>query len=809
MRYDESTGRLNITVEEMARIAKRGISSAYATKADPRVNGTISKSMREILPFEPKPENVVFGFEAKGELFELVCCADSIEENRITLVRSIPDGYDHPTKQLIEMCRAEGFLTGHSLCSLSEYDCIKLTIVYINEKKLSYEKSEEVISKKRLSSFFEKCRVSVEVYSAPEIERVKRRMASLRSIKFPYKEIRKGQSEMVRSVYRAIASSCMLLAEAPTGTGKTASVIFPALRALGEGKCEKVFYLTPKTTTATAAKECLELFSSNGALVRALIITAKDKICLGHHACRDGKALCDYSRLTKLPDAVMELFSLNVTVVTMGEIREIAKKYSVCPYELTLTYSEICDFIICDINYLFDPAVSIKRFFDGEGGEYVFLIDEAHNLPDRAREMYSAEISIDELCLPLYTPLISDESPLKIFLKDATATVSEILYSHIKEEIRENDKGERVGAVHLSEVPYQLYDLFSCIETILDEALLRAYSMRDEDKSDRIKFIKDYQSRIRKVNTALSLFDNRYEMFIFLEGDSLRFKLYCLDTGGVISSRISKGRSAVFFSATLTPTDYYRSLFGLDNSSKVLSVGSPFDPSQLSVCVIDKISTRYSEREDTLGAICRTIAATVSVKRGNYMIFSPSFAYSKRLAEAFSAKYPKIKVLVQSPDMTIKEKSEFLAEFEKESHSYLIGFCVLGGLYSEGVDLEGDKLIGAVVVGIGMPTLSYEREAISAYYDEKYEAGKQYAYIYPGMNRVLQAAGRVIRSESDRGVIVLIDDRFADPIYKKSAPDLWEGLKYIPNALTLKEELEAFWKRAEEEKKKESKNSPI
>ena len=283
------------------------------------------------------------------------------------------------------------------------------------------------------------------------------------------------------------------------------------------------------------------------------------------------------------------------------------------------------------------------------------------------------------------------------------------------------------------------------------------------------------------------------QQFAFLDWGRNFFKLFCLDTSPVIRERLNKGHSALMFSATLSPLGYYRSVLGGERSDDILEVNSPFDPSQLSVCIMDKISTRYSEREDTLQAVCRAVAATVSAKRGNYMVFSPSFAYSEALAKLFSMKYPKIRVISQHQNMTAREKAEFLDEFKKDDDNYLIAFCVMGGIYSEGVDLAGEELIGAVIVGIGMPALSYEREAIAAYYEEKYEEGKQYAYIYPGMNRVFQAAGRVIRREDDRGVIVLIDDRFDDPIYRKSLPKLWEGVKFIGDARTLNEEIREFW----------------
>ena len=292
---------------------------------------------------------------------------------------------------------------------------------------------------------------------------------------------------------------------------------------------------------------------------------------------------------------------------------------------------------------------------------------------------------------------------------------------------------------------------------------------------------------------ALASFDTGYRLLVFCYGEVLSFKLLCIDASGEIQRRIDKGAGAVFFSATLTPLDYYRSILSTDTSAELLEVDSPFDPSQLSVSIMDRISIRYSERERTLPAVCRVIAATLSARRGHYMVFAPSFEYAQALYESFAAKYPKIKSMLQGKNMTAAEKEEFLAAFSRESGTYLVAFCVMGGIYSEGIDLAGDSLIGSVVVGIGMPSLSYEREVMAEYFEEKYESGKQYAYVYPGMNRVFQAAGRVIRREDDRGVIVLIDDRFADPIYKKSIPTLWEGMQYVSDAKDLRLELDKFW----------------
>jgi DNA excision repair protein ERCC-2 len=267
----------------------------------------------------------------------------------------------------------------------------------------------------------------------------------------------------------------------------------------------------------------------------------------------------------------------------------------------------------------------------------------------------------------------------------------------------------------------------------------------------------------------------------------------CIDASAEIQKRINKGFGAIFFSATLSPINYYRSVLSDDKYADILEVDSPFNPEQLSVSIMDRISIRYSERDRTLPAVCRVIAATLSAKRGHYMVFAPSFEYAEAIYNQFKAKYPKVKSLLQGKSMSLEEKTEFLKAFSENTENYLVGFCVMGGIYSEGIDLAGESLIGAVVVGIGIPSLSYEREIMAGYFEEKYEEGKQYAYVYPGMNRVFQAAGRVIRREDDKGVIVLIDDRFADPIYKKSIPGLWKGMQYVSDAKDLKAELDKFW----------------
>jgi len=698
----------------------------------------------------------------------------------------------HPKKSEIAEIRGEGYVAAYMLARERGLQSVSIRFIYYGEADGEIAEKTEVVSKRRLESFFNKCLTAVRIFAKPEIQRVTMRLPSMKALKFPYKNVREGQSEFVRVAYRTLSRGGCLYATAPTGTGKTVSALYPALRALGDGRVEKVFYLTPKTTTAEAAKECLELMAEGGGIIRAVILTAKEKACTHNSICHKSRRLCDRSACNRMAEAALALYELGLTVVGLNELRAVADEYTVCPYELSLTYAELCDVVICDFNYLFDPVVYIRRFFT-KGGKYAFLVDEAHNLGERAREMYSAEISLSELYAPAEEPLLGSLSATKKLCATASAVLSDTLLPYLKDELRADRNGKMIGAAALSDIPSRLYTLFDELMRVVEEEIFINQRANDDESEMRLSYLRAFYYKHKKFADALSRFDSAYKLFLFYDGGELRAKIYCLDTSPVIRAGLNKGHGAVLFSATLSPLPYYRSVLGGDRSDEILEVNSPFDPSQLSVCIMDGISTRYSEREDTLLAVCRAVAATVSAKRGNYMVFSPSFAYSEALCKAFSAKYPKIKVISQRPDMTAKEKAEFLDNFKDQSDSYLIAFCVMGGIYSEGVDLVGEELIGAVIVGIGMPALSYEREAIAAYYQDKYDEGKQYAYIYPGMNRVFQAAGRVIRRESDRGVIVLIDDRFDDPIYRKSLPKLWEGVKFIGNAKALNEEITEFW----------------
>ncbi len=794
MQYDESTNKIYIDVCELVDIARRRVSRTHSPDGERRartVSDRLKLSVLTTLSGEPLSLKTSLG-ECEAEI---VGTPDAIEGSEIILVRENATRGDKIPHYLEQQVRGELFILGLMLAEKLGLDRCTLTAYFINGRTGVTTKSSEEVTKESLVRFYGKCLSTAGKFACPEIDRVKERHKTMREIKFPFREIRDGQGELVRSVYRNLARGTHLFACAPTGTGKTVSVIYPAIKAIGDGRIEKAFYLTPKTTAREAAIDCIKLLCEKGLKIKAVSLIAKEKICTHNLVCREDARLCPENNEGKLADAVMSLYNLDCAVISSEEILRAAHDFGVCSYELSLAYSEICDFIICDLNYVFDTAVYLRRFFD-EGGKYGLLIDEAHNLESRAREMYSAEISTGAL----YAFCQEESIPSGLCESAALASRSlfSLLYPYLKDSVR-IENGREISFTHLSEIPPEMYTIVYELEEALHRELLRSYSYKGLDKATRVRKIKNLYYDIVKLSTVLDCFDDGYKLLLSLDGENICAKLFCIDTGKVLKQRLKKVSSAVFFSATLEPMSFYTSMLGGGDTSDTLSVHSPFNPECLSVTIMDKISTRYSERERTATSVCRVIAATMSARRGHYMVFCPSFEYSEMLYREFSAKYPKIKALLQTKDMTAKERNDFLASFKSSEDTYLIGFCVMGGIYSEGIDLAGDSLIGAVVVGIGMPSLSYEREAIAEYFEDKLERGKEFAYIYPGMNRVFQAAGRVIRREDDRGVIVLIDDRFDDPIYKKSIPDLWRGMRYCDDPKALREILDAFWKKVDSE----------
>lgn len=792
MRYNETEKKIRIDMSEFISISRRAISPTPTYDEDEVGSGRMSERQFSRIVGEASKETLDFEFSVGESLFEMQISPDGVEGDLIILTSLVDTPPTQPRREVLQTARAEGFITAYAFAEKYGYDAMRIRIIYYNPISDESHTLEECVTKKRLTTFFTRCITTLSVFARPEVERVTRRLPTLKTLKFPYPEIREGQNEFIRHAYRVLARGGRLFAGAPTGTGKTVSALFPALRALGDGRFDKIFYFTPKATIAEAVRDCLGLMAEGGALVRAVILTSKEKACKNGLVCRKSRRLCQSSSENKLPEALLTLYDMSLTVHDIKTVGEVAKKYNVCPYELSLAYAELCDVVVCDFNHLFDPSVYIRRFFSARG-RYAFLVDEAHNLGERVRDAYSMEISDDELAEPSVCPLLGEFSATKKIAGNIARLFHETLLPYVKEEIREGRDGEKLGAQNLSHLPEALYTMFDELIQILENEYRLNLSAKDDEAYDRCAYLRAYLRKLRALTDLISGFDDSFKLFIFYKNGKITAKIFCLDTGRIIARRLSLGHSALLFSATLSPIDYYRETLGGERSDEVLTVESPFDPSQLAVRIMDGVSTRYSEREDTLLGVVRSIAAAVSARRGHYIVFSPSFAYSEALYRVFAQKYPKLNILIQKKNMTQKEREKFLARLSESGDGYLVAFCVMGGIYSEGIDLAGDRLIGAIIVGIGLPSLSYEREAIAEYYAERYDGGKEFAYIYPGMNRVFQAAGRVIRREDDRGIIVMIDDRFRDPIYKKSLPHLWRNLEFIGDAKELKTSLEEFW----------------
>lgn len=612
----------------------------------------------------------------------------------------------------------------------------------------------------------------------------------LSKLKFPHPSLREGQRELISSVASAVKGGKRLFAQAPTGIGKTVSVLYGAARAMGQADIRRIFYLTAKASTRREAYAAAGRLAGAGAGLRTVALTAKEQICprkMGSDFICDP----DHCPLAKgyydRRAAALESLISNYKGYPAGAISQVAAKHSVCPYELSLDLSEYCDIIICDYNYAFDPAVKLRRYFaEGAycGGKNVFLIDEAHNLPERARDIFSATLTRQDVAR-LREAVQSDHLLTSALdaLDGAICRAGELC----EENMTEQD-GVRCGYYfNLNPLP----ELDDAVARALERAELFYFTHRTDPP------LAGAASRFRgickKWQNAADNFDERYRTYIEKIGDEVSLKLYCLDPSARLDEALSEAHASVFFSATLTPADYFSDILGGGKDSRSVSLPSPFPRENLGLIALTSVSTRFEDRDKSYKKIAGAIAATVAAKRGNYIVYFPSYKYMQSVADIFTARYPNVPVAIQRSGMTRQEREEFLSFFEDDVGRLRVGFCVLGGSFSEGVDLPGSRLIGTLIVGVGLPGLSAERNIIRDYFENRAECGYDYSYTYPGMNSVLQAAGRVIRRPEDRGVVILIDDRYAGEKYRALYPPHWEGMRFAADIPALQAELAEFW----------------
>jgi DNA excision repair protein ERCC-2 len=612
-----------------------------------------------------------------------------------------------------------------------------------------------------------------------------KRNESISALDFPFPQYRPGQRKMAVHVYRAIKDGTRLMVQAATGIGKTMAVLFPAIKARGQGKGAKIFFLTARTTGRAAAEQAMDELRQKGLRFKSLTITAKEKICPNPDKACTGED-CTYARgyYDRVGKAVEQTF-LETDVYTRKAIEKAAAAYHVCPFEFSLDLSLWVDCIICDYNYVFDPRVFLRRFFLEKRTDHTLLIDEAHNLVDRSRDMYSGALRKKVLL------------DVRRLLKESLPSIYRSIGRINTWMVKARKECEEKGDVHSQQ-----------------EASVDHYSQQKApvDLYPRLrrflKFSEDWLSENRPTPFRDDLLALYYDVHGFLriseyyneghvtrsekEKTDLLVKLFCIDPSSHLAGTLNRCRSVVFFSATITPADYFRHTLGCGENTPWLEVPSPFPAKHFSLMISDHISTYYHQRHQTKEDVYHAIRTVVRQRPGNYLVFFPSYEYLAMVYERFSAECPEVETIVQTPAMLEGKRDAFLERFSEDNPDSLVGFVVMGGVFGEGIDLVGERLSGAVIVGVGLPALSPERELIKDYYDRLSNNGFTYAYVYPGINRVFQAAGRVIRSEQDRGVVLLIDNRFTRTEYRSLFPGGWRPTVIRSNR-AMAARLERFW----------------
>ena len=802
MRYCEDRAVIELTTDELCEksvgygsLGSRELSQHEAARQ--RYRDALAKEHG--IFFTPDME-FTFTVAVSGIHYEVSGKADGIlkKEGRITLYLLKPVRGKQFAMQPDPVFKAKSLCLAHFAASKYEAENITVRQVLLNADNGKARITEKEYSASLLSREFMSHLVKIERFANPCIHKATKGTDSIGAMRFPFGKMRDGQRELIEECYRAIHDGSRLFAQAPTGIGKTISVLYPAVKALGSGLCDKIFYLTAKASTRREAFSAVKKMFEAGAELKVMIVNPKEQMCLNAMAkmsrervsafCTADK--CEMARgyYSRREDALYELLT-TANGYTPRLIADVALKHNICPYELSLDLSEHCDIIICDYNYVFDPSVKLRRYF-GELSEkkdenYVFLTDEAHNLADRAREMYSAELSLSTF-ESYYSQLPIDEGKLSSAFEEIMRTfkaLKKLCADNLSKDPDGNEQGFYFSTSPLGKFSEALDKFLGALEL---------FSKKNPD-APLNDILYELISDIRSYRSILDYYDEHFRTYILVWKGNITVKAYCIDPSGVLCECMNRACACVLFSATLTPTDYFVDVLGGAEKAVTLSLPSPFPRENLCLCSLP-VSTRHSDRDGSTAKIAKAIAASILPKKGNYMVYFPSYSYMESVAEYFALRFPAVQINVQKRGMSHAKKEEFLSFFSENDNTMRVGFCVLGGSFSEGVDLPGNRLIGSIIVGVGLPQLSNELNIIRDFYELKYERGYDYAYTFPGMNKVLQACGRVIRRETDKGIVVLIDDRYETPQYKSLFPEHWENINFASSPSELAKTIESFWK---------------
>lgn len=720
---------------------------------------------------------------ADGIITETAMAADENGElslQEIVTIDEIKGTYQDPghITEPVPVHLAQAMCYAYFYCLDNELDRIRIQVTYIHLEKETVKRLVEEKTFPQLRDWFDDLIGQYAVWLKWQQDWEEKRESSIGRLHFPY-AFRSGQKRMVAGVYTAIREEKRLFAMAPTGTGKTLAALYPAIQAVGKGMGDKIFYLTARTITRTVAQDSISLLQRQGLALKCITITAKDKICIFEKASCDPqtcpRAKGHYDRVN---DAVFDMIAQE-DKLDRECIEAYAEKHQVCPFEMQLDASLWSDAVICDYNYAFDPDVALKRFFAEKAGEYIFLVDEAHNLIERARTMYSGSLALEDL------------TSVPVRFRKKHRTFSRRLERSIL--AMKNMQDEIPAACSLLDSAAPLADSLIKLRESMEELLREEMPVRDRE------ILTDFFFLIRTFLSAFERSSSRYLIYGLQEEERFSVHILCVDPSRDLEERLALARSAIFFSATLLPVRYYKNMLSKSAAEDYdLYVASPFDPLRCLVLSASDVSSRYSRRgRAEYEKISAYISRVIRARHGNYMVFFPSYKLLEEVFDVFTEREMSLAgnglhILVQRPEMSEQERQDFLNAFTEEQTVSTIGFCVMGGIFSEGIDLKADRLIGVIIVGTGLPQISAERELIRDYFEKKTGEGFSYAYLYPGMNKVLQAGGRVIRTEEDAGVIALLDERFAYQEYKSLFPREWSNCRRV-RLDTVESVTEDFW----------------
>lgn len=737
-----------------------------------KIQGRMGMEYRAEVPLKLEVPQEQYVLALEGRADGIITNADGVTVDEIKCMYTDVTRFEEP----IFVHKAQAMCYAYIYALQNGLDQISVQLTYCDLDTEEICRFEEAFSFFWLERWFQDMMEAYRKWTDFQFTWRKIRQTSIQTLEFPF-PYREGQYKLVGDVYRTIHRKKILFIQAPTGTGKTISMLFPAIRAVGENLGDKIFYLTAKTITRTVAKDTCDLLKAKGYRGKVIVLTAKEKMCPCEEMdCNPSNCLRAKGHYDRVNDAVYDLITTEEDF-TRERMLAQAEKYQVCPFEMSLDASLYADIIICDYNYVFDPNVYLKRFFsEEEKGDYIFLVDEAHNLVERGREMYSAVLVKEEI-LTVKKLVRGKDRKLEAALEKCNRQMLEW-----KRECETYTIYESIGAFAFS-----LMRLMSLLDIFL----------QSRGEMPERKEVTEFYLNLRHFMNMFERVDENYVLYSdFDETDRFCLHLYCVNPSVNLQECLERGKSTIFFSATLLPVNYYKNLLSSKKDNYAVYADSAFREEQRLLFIGRDVSSLYTRR--TLGEFHRIalyIQQVLRAKKGNYLIFFPSYRFMEDVYEQFLVvNEQEADCMMQSGNMNEADREEFIQEFSNSRGKSLAAFCVLGGIFSEGIDLKEDLLIGVLIVGTGLPQICNQREILKEYYQEENGQGFDYAYQYPGMNKVLQAAGRVIRTASDRGIIGLLDERFLRSDYRQLFPREWS--QYEVHTLdSLPGALEAFWKK--------------